>query len=304
MGCWGTAEPAPDLLWTWGVRIRPDDRPHSGDACSRSAERRNAAAALLLVCAVWSLLWLVSWTQQRLLTASGDPLFPFIAATALLLVRRAARPGPRHRAAAAQRALAALLGLVAGWSAYPGLLVAIAVVGLWLRLPAIGVGASLRPDAAHLISIVLLAPIFEELLYRERLLEGLAPVTGGPLAIAISSAVFAASHVAAWSVLGTFLVGLLLGCLQRFGRDVLICIALHGGLNLASLLCAPAASHLCPPPLPGVGIGLLCLGLALAAILSDGRNRALSSWEARPPPASSPSSGGEARRARAGPPPL
>jgi hypothetical protein len=60
------------------------------------------------------------------------------------------------------------------------------------------------------VSLVALAPIFEELVYRGRLLPALRARIRLLPAIVASSALFAIPHLDRWSVLGTFLVGLAL----------------------------------------------------------------------------------------------
>ena len=96
-----------------------------------------------------------------------------------------------------------------------------------------------------MIAVVVLAPIFEELLYRERLFDAIAVTplgTGG--ATLVTSALFALTHLTPWHLLGSFLVGIALALLRRFSRSVTACIGLHAGLNLRSVCdCAGGSVH-------------------------------------------------------------
>jgi membrane protease YdiL (CAAX protease family) len=112
-----------------------------------------------------------------------------------------------------------------------------------------------------LVAVLGLAPVFEELLYRERLLLALRTRTGALLAVTISSLLFALPHLEPWSVLTTSLVGLALGALMLASGSVALCIGLHAGLNLAAIVCGiPPARFVLPERL-----ALLC-GLALLVV--------------------------------------
>jgi membrane protease YdiL (CAAX protease family) len=94
------------------------------------------------------------------------------------------------------------------------------------------------PDAgpgADLVSALLLAPLFEERLYRGRLLRALAPRLGSALAVAICALCFALPHFDALRVLGSALAGLVLGAVATWTGRTLPCIALHAGLNRAGI---------------------------------------------------------------------
>ena len=52
----------------------------------------------------------------------------------------------------------------------------------------------------------------------------------------VTSALFALPHLEAWSVLGTFLVGLALGVVRIVAGSLALCIGVHAGLNLASVV--------------------------------------------------------------------
>ncbi|MCP5056083.1 MAG: CPBP family intramembrane metalloprotease [bacterium] len=82
-----------------------------------------------------------------------------------------------------------------------------------------------------------IGPLFEELLYRERMLDALASVDV-PRGIRwiVTSLLFAIPHIQPWSILGTFLVGLALAFTYESTRCLGFCVALHVGLNLASMI--------------------------------------------------------------------
>jgi membrane protease YdiL (CAAX protease family) len=79
---------------------------------------------------------------------------------------------------------------------------------------------------------VVLAPIFEEIVYRERLLPALEERFGGVSALVLSSAAFALPHTDTWAMAGSFAAGLVLGGVMLTSRDVALCIGVHAGLNL------------------------------------------------------------------------
>ncbi len=150
---------------------------------------------------------------------------------------------------------------LAGLVSYPAWVVAIAWIGIAIGLPArlpVPPGAG---SALSWLALVLFAPWFEELLYRERLLPVLRARFGVALAIVLSSLLFALPHLEAWNVLGVFVVGLGLGAaFARTGCTVL-CIGCHAGLNSACLI--SGVPPVDPPLGPACGA---ILGGALLAL--------------------------------------
>ena len=208
---------------------------------STPSSRQEILPALLLVLTAWSLLA----TQALLaphLGRGAAVLLSFAAVTALVIATRR-REGDR---APGRAAGLAALGALAGFASYP----------VWIPLiGAIGVALGLRPvpppprpdDPLLLVAVLGLAPVFEELLYRERLLLALRSRVGAGLAVAISSLLFALPHLEPWSVLATGLVGLALGALMLAGGSVALCIGLHAGLNLAAVVCGIPPARLALP---------------------------------------------------------
>ena len=203
-----------------------------------------------LLATVWCLLLLGGMLAPRL--GSEAALIVCYAACAALLL--AARPcSPVSLAGAG-------LAAAAGFVALPAWLASIWGVGLLLGLPPVPRTSAVSASAwlAH----VALAPLFEELLYRERLLPALRARIGAPLALALSSALFAAPHLEAWSVLTTFCVGLALGGVFLATGRVELCVAYHAGLNAGVLACGlPPVRAALPPPLAAL-IGGVLLALA------------------------------------------
>jgi len=187
-------------------------------------------AALRGVALVWAILLGGPGALAHSLGAAPALLASFAVATAVAASGRAS-------AGKAVRLEAALAGLVAGFASQPAWIAAIAALGLCLGLAPRSPTPEGVTEPALWIAVGILAPLFEELLYRERLLPALRTRLGSPLAIALSSALFALPHLEPWSVLGTFLVGLMLGAVYLGSGSIELCVGLHAGLNLACLLC-------------------------------------------------------------------
>ncbi len=207
-----TGELVPDLR-----RVRADPRH---DALVHSLGVMLLAWTLLALGAL-----LVPWLGR------ASALFVSFASAAGLML--AVRPARGERAARPRVVVSAFL---AGFASYPAWVVGIAVIGIGLGLPARlpeppGGGSPLLWAA-----VLLLAPLFEELLYRERLLPAFRARLGTPIAIAFSSLLFALPHLEPWNVLGAFVVGLMLGAAYTRTRCTALCIAFHAGLNSACLV--------------------------------------------------------------------
>jgi membrane protease YdiL (CAAX protease family) len=244
--------------------------------------------AVPLLASTWCLLLLggalVPW-----LGSNAARVAAYAACAALLLW---ARPRGRERGSPLAVALAAAAGFVAlpGWLALVWLLGS----GLGLARPALVPAAA--PDAGVWLANVALAPLFEELLHRERLLPALRARVGTPLALLASSALFAAPHLDPWSVLTTFCVGLALGGVFLGTGRVGLCIAYHAGLNAAALACGlpPARAALAPFD------ALLLGGLLLALACAWTRRRAPCPLVHREAPAHAGRRAGPARRLQPG----
>jgi len=210
--------------------------------------------------------WLTAWVWLLLAAVQGV----------------GARAGWQQEAVAASFAIAAiavipgrpraclLCPVVTPATAAAGVLLAPACGGLVVAAgAAVGLerGAPPRavPSVAGLLGTACLAPLFEEVLYRERLLPALRARWGTATALLLSSAAFALPHLRPWALVGTFAVGLGLGALRIAGGRLAPCVGLHAGLNLglAGRLHAPGLPW--PAPLESTCAGVALLWLALRA---------------------------------------
>jgi membrane protease YdiL (CAAX protease family) len=238
--------------------------------------RHPLGTALLLTLCVWSLL-LASQLASGFLGGERGVLLGFALATVLVA-------STRESVGTLGSPWDASLGLGAGYCSFSAWVLLVSWVGLGIGLEVRA--ATGRPSLAIVLASLGFAPVFEELLYRERLLPALRERFGAPLAVALSSLLFALPHVESWSLLGTFLVGLALGPVYLSSGSVGLCIGLHAGLNLAALVCGSGGE---PCPVLPLGPGLLlAMGLLFAAFARSPRGGTSS----RPRPSTS----GAARR--------
>ncbi len=200
-------------------------------------------AALRDLAVVWTLLS----AQPCLAARAGHPAAAgasFAAATLWLLATRA-RPLPGR--SAGPRLLSVGAGLASGFVSLP----AWCVVSGWL---AQGLGVPSGPEvppgsasAAMLPALLVTGPLFEELLYRERLLGALSGCLPRPLALAASSVAFAWPHPEPRVRVATFGVGMMLGAIWLRSRSVALCVGLHSGLNLATQVSGVPPARLALP---------------------------------------------------------
>jgi len=220
--------------------------------------------AAWLLASAWCLLLLGGALRPWL----GDELARVASYAACAALVFATRPRPRGRERASL--FAALLAGASGFAALPAWLAFVWILGSGLGLPP--PRASFGPHGAGVwLANVALAPLFEELLYRERLLPALRERVGTPLAVAISSAAFAAPHLEPWSVLTTFCVGLTLGGVYLATGRVELCVAAHAGLNGAALACGIPPSGAALPPVEAALVASALLAGALACARTRGR---------------------------------
>jgi len=175
-----------------------------------------------------ALTWAILAAGPVLLPGLGPHIAnPLTFGLCTVLATRGRRPWPPVRAA-----LMGAAGLATGWTLLPGL----ASVILWVGD---GLGfAGPWPKGgghgpAHLAATVVLAPLFEEIVYRDRLLPALVARVGRGPALLLSSAAFALPHATPWAILGSLGAGLVLGGTMLAGRNNLgLCVGIHAGLNL------------------------------------------------------------------------
>src|SRR5262245_1170312 len=209
--------------------------------------------AALLLASVWCSL-LLGAALATGLGADRAMLAAYTACAALLLATR-----PRGQGSTP--ALATALAGVAGFVALPAWIASVWWIGQGVGLEAEPPRAAPGGSVASALAHVALAPVFEELLYRERVLPALRARLGSPLALVLSSALFAAPHLEPWSLLATFGVGLALGGVFLATGRAELCVAHHAGLNAAVLVAGlpPVRLALAPPLAAFAGAALLGL---------------------------------------------
>jgi membrane protease YdiL (CAAX protease family) len=230
------------------------------------------AAAWLLIFAGWSAVpWLGLGNAALLSFAVGAWL---VWAVPLAGSRRAClgscsagegRGAPLARGSLLRGAFVVLLGVAAGYALFVPWLLATWHAGRALGLSLASLGTPFPPLAGEpslWITGIVLAPLFEERLYRGHLLAALRPRLGAAAALAVTSALFAAPHLAPWNVLGTFLSGLALGALALASGGLALPLGVHAGLNLAALAGGVPPVQLTPSPDVGLAVGTMCLAAA------------------------------------------
>jgi membrane protease YdiL (CAAX protease family) len=186
----------------------------------------SSTDALARTLAIWWLLAVAGVASRAV--GSSATLLAQLAAVAIAVVRPASGSG-----AAAARALAR--GLGAGWVGYPAWQAAIVCLGVAAGL------SPLEPpgrevDIETALQRCLLAPVWEELLYRGRVLPALRPRLGPVAAVAVSSLAFALPHARPWALLGSFVVGCGLGVVRLRSRSPWTGVGIHAGFNGAARL--------------------------------------------------------------------
>ena len=93
-----------------------------------------------------------------------------------------------------------------------------------------------NPSIFTFLSIVVLAPILEELLFRGIILRGLLARMSAPKAIGLSSFLFGFVHLNPWQFVSAFFMGLLLGWLFERQKSVANCVLVHFVANCAGYI--------------------------------------------------------------------
>jgi len=223
-------------------------------------------SASILLLASWSLLASGGLLSDRI-GRDAAVLVSFAAVTALVVAT------PPRSSTSPIRLRAAAAAFAAGFASYPAWAALIVAGGL-------AVGLAPRPGTppgagspALWIAVLVLAPVFEELLYRERLIPALRERIGAPLAVVATSALFALPHLEPWNVLGTFLVGLMLGAVYLGTAAIELCIALHAGLNLGCVACGVPPVRLALSPSASALAGTLLLAASLVILHTGSAHR-------------------------------
>jgi membrane protease YdiL (CAAX protease family) len=94
----------------------------------------------------------------------------------------------------------------------------------------------MRPDVLSFLSVVIAAPLLEEMFFRGILLEGFLHNYSPKKAILLSALIFGGVHINPMQVPGAFLIGLFLGWVYWKTRTLLPVILIHFINNLISFL--------------------------------------------------------------------
>ena len=84
-----------------------------------------------------------------------------------------------------------------------------------------------KPNVFSFLSIVVAAPLLEEIFFRGIILEGFLKNYSPKRAILLSAAIFGAIHLNPWQASGAFLIGLLIGWLYWKTRSLIPGIIIH-----------------------------------------------------------------------------
>jgi membrane protease YdiL (CAAX protease family) len=87
-------------------------------------------------------------------------------------------------------------------------------------------------DIYSFVTIVMIAPIFEELIFRGIILDGFLKVYSPKKSIIWSSVLFALIHLNPWQAIGAFLIGLFIGWVYYRTQSIIPCILIHFTNNL------------------------------------------------------------------------
>ncbi len=226
---------------------------------SQGLLRQSTLSPAALVILAWVIL-----DRAALLTpltgADNATFIAFATLTLLAVTMKGRSDTPRQKHRFVRRTIAFVSALIAGCALAPSLSLFVISVALEMGWPN---PQPLEPSLMTLVSTLLLAPIFEEILYRERLFVWLNTNSSTAVALGLSSLAFALPHPGPVSRLAAFMAGLILASTRLLGREWLPCLAFHVGLNLFGQL---TATSLYPTWLSlhsGVMIGLPTLGLSI-----------------------------------------
>ena len=93
-----------------------------------------------------------------------------------------------------------------------------------------------KAPVISLFQTCILAPVIEEILMRDYLLNGLSSSYGSIIALLVSSLLFALLHFNMVQTLSAFICGVILGLLYLQTGSIFCCILTHAGYNLISYI--------------------------------------------------------------------
>lgn len=137
----------------------------------------------------------------------------------------------------------------------------------------------MAPTLATTLASCVLAPLFEEMLFRGLLLRAFLQRYPRGVAIVCSALYFGVAHLNLYQFFLAFFLGLVLGWLYERSQSLIPCIALHAALNSAVFALskqAPAEAAAEAPAISANGLAAFWLtALALAALGSWALHRLL-----------------------------
>jgi membrane protease YdiL (CAAX protease family) len=176
----------------------------------------------------------------------------------------------------------AITGVALGALSFPLLCLVVASAGLLVGLEPMCPAPALRGSSLSWMNALVLAPLFEEVLYRSLLIDLLRPRIGLLGAFAVSTALFAVSHISPWGIVsGVVVGGFLAAVVARTGR-LDLCVGIHAGLNLVSLGLGM------PPSIWSIAGSMAVLGVGAVVVWLSGVAPTLLDWRrssANNPPA-------------------
>lgn len=128
-----------------------------------------------------------------------------------------------------------------------------------------------------IVSIAIIAPIGEELVFRGIVQQAARRASGGLVAALLAGVLFAVWHGQTWNLATLTVLGIFLGLVFETTGSVIACTIVHGAYNLCVLLLYTYGEQL--PELDGVAgafVATASLGLAWGAY---GRLRPLRDWQ-------------------------
>jgi len=113
------------------------------------------------------------------------------------------------------------------------------------------------------ISICVIAPVFEEIVYRGIILEQLSKRYGSPKSIMISGLIFGLIHANIHQGVNAFFIGLILGFIYIKTNSLLLCMFWHFSNNFLAFLASMYASEAVSNAEPAFSILELVFGIIL-----------------------------------------
>lgn len=133
----------------------------------------------------------------------------------------------------------------------------------------------LAPDPYIFIAAGILAPVFEELIFRGIILDGLLQRYKPGTAIFISSVLFGAIHLNVWQFTGAGVDGLLYGWMYVHSRSLWPSIMLHAAKNISATIAGYYSEFDGLSLADEMGVPYYFMGIAVAMLLLTGCMRYL-----------------------------